>query len=210
MHRAEIADRLVRFDQVGHLHHPGHAERGREDPVAFGCGQVAAQRHHAVGGAHVDSAGPLAGDGRAHGFGEPLVGPSEPSLQGFTIYRPKDLTQRASYPLIAWENGGCSLDGLLFVEFLPEISSYGIVIIVDGAPKGSGMGSLSVDGKTLLQAMDWASKQNDQSCSKYYQKLETNNVGAMGQSCGGLHAYAIAKDPRVTLQFFDASLGEAN
>jgi len=65
LHRAEIADRLgpkalsrlLYFDQVGHLDHAGHGERGREHPIAFGCGQVAAQRHHAVGGAHVDSAG---------------------------------------------------------------------------------------------------------------------------------------------------------
>jgi hypothetical protein len=84
------------------------------------------------------------------------------------------------------------------VEFLRELSSYGIVTIVDGAPKGSGMGSLSVDGKTLTQAMDWATKENDRPCSKYYRKLETNNIAAMGQSCGGLHAYAVAKDPRVS------------
>jgi dienelactone hydrolase len=122
----------------------------------------------------------------------------EPGLKGFTVYRPKDLTQRATYPVVVWENGGCSLDGLLFAEFLRELVSNGIVIIVDGAPNGSGMGMLGVDGQTLMQGMDWAMQQNSDPCSKYYRKLEVMNIAAMGQSCGGLHAYAVSSDPRVS------------
>jgi hypothetical protein len=128
----------------------------------------------------------------------PVIIETDPTLKDFTIYRPMDLSKRDTFPVVAWENGGCSLDALLFAEFLKELSSYGIVIIVDGVPNGNGMGMLGVDGKTLLQAMDWATKENDRPCSKYYRKLEPNNVAAMGQSCGGLHAYAVAKDPRVS------------
>jgi hypothetical protein len=149
--------------------------------------------------------------------GMPPTGPfkvvleTEPSLTPFTIYRPMDLTQRATFPVIVWENGGCSLDGLLFDEFLKEIASYGVMIIVDGAPNGSGMGMLGVDGKTLLQAMDWATKENDRPCSKWYRKLEPNNIAAMGQSCGGLHAYAVAKDPRVsTVVIWNSGLLDAD
>jgi hypothetical protein len=59
--------------------------------------------------------------------------------------------------------------------------------------------------------MDWATQENDRPCSKYYRKLEPNNVAAMGQSCGGLHAYAVAKDPRVsTLVIWNSGLLNAD
>jgi hypothetical protein len=37
----------------------------------------------------MDSAGSHAGNGRAHGFGDPLVGTSEPSLPGSAALLPK-------------------------------------------------------------------------------------------------------------------------
>src|SRR4029079_12266118 len=128
----------------------------------------------------------------------PVVIETEPSLDGFTLYRPMDLDQRATFPLIVFENGGCIRDGLLFAEFISEIVSYGFVAIISGPPNGSAMGTLGVDGANLLHAMDWATTESERPCSKYYRKLEADNVAAMGQSCGGLHAYGVSADPRVT------------
>jgi dienelactone hydrolase len=55
--------------------------------------------------------------------------------------------------------------------------------------------------------MDWAEQQNGDPCSKYYRKLEVMNIGAMGQSCGGLHAYAVSADPRIsTLVIWNSGL----
>jgi hypothetical protein len=45
--------------------------------------------------------------------------------------------------------------------------------------------------------MDWAFKENERPCSKYYHKI-LNKVSPMGQSCGGIQSLGAAKDPRVT------------
>ena len=37
-----------------------------------------------------------------------------------------------------------------------ELTSHGFVVIADGAPAGTGAGSLGTDGTALTQAIDWA------------------------------------------------------
>jgi hypothetical protein len=49
----------------------------------------------------------------------------------------------------------------------------------------------------LLDAMDWAIKQNGESSSPFYNRLDTTKIAVMGQSCGGLQALAVSHDPRV-------------
>ena len=50
----------------------------------------------------------------------------------------------------------------------------------------------------LLDAVDWAIRQNADRTSPFYQKLDTTKVAVMGQSCGGLQTIAVSPDPRVT------------
>jgi cellulase/cellobiase CelA1 len=50
----------------------------------------------------------------------------------------------------------------------------------------------------LTQSIDWAFAENARSGSKYYGKLDTTKIAVAGFSCGGLEAYAVSNDSRVT------------
>ena len=50
----------------------------------------------------------------------------------------------------------------------------------------------------LIEAIDWAIKENGDRSSRFYNKIDTSKVAVMGQSCGGLQALAVSHDPRVT------------
>lgn len=150
-------------------------------------------------------------------YGEPPSGPYEviveqdPDFATHTIYRPVGATKM---PIVVWGNGGCGKNGTFFAEFLTEVASHGFLIISDGTPEGgagggagcgaSGStadaegGTLGADGTPLIQAMDWAVKQNSNPCSPLYRKVNTTKIAAMGQSCGGLMTYQVASDPRLT------------
>ena len=53
------------------------------------------------------------------------------------------------------------------------------------------------DGTALIQAIDWIAKEGNDKSSRFYQKVETGRVAAMGMSCGGLMSYGASADPRV-------------
>ncbi|MEV1159725.1 cellulose binding domain-containing protein [Micromonospora chokoriensis] len=115
------------------------------------------------------------------------------SLANHTIFRPQNLpTERL--PIVAWGNGGCSGNGLSQGNFLREIASHGFLAIANGAPNGSG----STTSQMLTQSIDWAFAENSRQGSKYYNKIDTTKVAVAGFSCGGLEAYAVSNDPRVT------------
>jgi cellulase/cellobiase CelA1 len=114
-------------------------------------------------------------------------------LPGHTIYRPQTLPSER-LPLLVWGNGGCAANGTAQVNFLREISSHGFLVIANGAPNGSG----STTSQMLTQSIDWASAENSRSGSKYFGRVDTSRVAVAGFSCGGLEAYAVSADPRVT------------
>ena len=60
-----------------------------------------------------------------------------------------------------------------------------------GAPR------VMTDGTALVQAIDWIARESNDPASRFYHKVETNRVAAMGMSCGGLMSYGAAADPRV-------------
>jgi hypothetical protein len=116
---------------------------------------------------------------------------------------------------------------LTFPEYLSEIASYGFVIVADGPPviraangpgggpgaggqgkggppnaaaKGKGGPAIPAnmtDGTPLIQAMDWMTKEAADPKSRFYQKVDTSRVAAMGMSCGGLMSYGASADPRI-------------
>jgi hypothetical protein len=61
---------------------------------------------------------------------------------------------------------------------------------------GAGRGNMT-DGSALIAAIDWLAKEGADSSSRFYQKVETNRVAAMGMSCGGLMSYGASADPRI-------------
>jgi hypothetical protein len=70
------------------------------------------------------------------------------------------------------------------------------------APGGRGQGRggaprVMTDGTALIAAIDWIAKEGNDRASRFYQKVETGRVAAMGMSCGGLMSYGASADPRV-------------
>ncbi len=124
----------------------------------------------------------------------------EPSLPTHTIYRPADLSpfgKKNPMPIVAWGNGGCMNDNSEFTILLTELASHGFIVIAIGqAENPNRLGETK--SSQLLEAIDWAAKQNADSNSIYYQKIDTGKVALMGQSCGGLQAIEASLDPRVT------------
>jgi hypothetical protein len=49
----------------------------------------------------------------------------------------------------------------------------------------------------LVDAIDWAIKENSRKDSAYFNHLDPKKIAVMGQSCGGLQAIAVSSDPRV-------------
>ncbi|HEX5203089.1 MAG TPA: cellulose binding domain-containing protein [Actinoplanes sp.] len=132
---------------------------------------------------------------------------TSPSLSNHTIYRPSSLPAERM-PIFVWGNGGCAANGTGQINFLREISSYGFLVIANGAPNGSG----STTSSMLTQSIDWAFAENSRSSSKYYGRLDTSKVAVGGWSCGGLEAYAVSNDSRITttLIFSSGLLNDAD
>ena len=148
------------------------------------------------------------------------------ALPTHTVYRPADLSAfpaKDRLPVVVWGNGACRMDGLMFQRYLTKIASHGFVVVAVGAkdfreqqakaaaaapappatpaqaesaapPRPVGGGGT---GKHLIQAIDWAVKENTRAGSPLAGKIDTETVAMMGQSCGGLMAIEAAHDPRV-------------
>jgi len=49
----------------------------------------------------------------------------------------------------------------------------------------------------LTAAIDWLAREAADRTSRFYQKVDTTHVAAMGMSCGGLMSYNVSADPRI-------------
>ena len=66
-----------------------------------------------------------------------------------------------------------------------------------GGARGGAPLSINADGTPLTAAIDWLARESADRGSRFYQKVETGRVAAMGMSCGGLMAYNVSADPRI-------------
>ena len=67
-----------------------------------------------------------------------------------------------------------------------------------GAPRpGPGARNGMVNGTDLIAAIDWLEGEVADRASRFYGKVDVDNVAAMGMSCGGLMSYGASNDPRV-------------
>lgn len=128
---------------------------------------------------------------------------TEASLPTHTIFRPKDMgvfSQTNALPVIAWGNGACYNSPWEHVNFLNEVASHGFVVIAVGVmPQETGERVKDRSKSTqLLDALDWATAQNNDPKSPYYHKLDLAKIAVSGMSCGGLQTLEVAGDPRVT------------
>lgn len=113
------------------------------------------------------------------------------ALPRHTLYYPKEVPEGLTLPILIWGEGACAADGLQFLEFLNEIASHGFFILASGAPNGSGQTTSAL----MTQAIDWALSDEAKAAHPY---LETSRIAAAGQSCGGLEAYDMVGDGRVS------------
>ncbi len=138
------------------------------------------------------------------GTGEyPAIMMTEPSLTTHTIFRPADISvfgKENKLPVIAWGNGACYNSPWEHVNFLNEIASHGFLVVATGSmpeEKGEQVKDKS-RSEQLLDAIDWAIAQNNDSKSPYYNKIDTTKIAVSGMSCGGLQVLEVAADPRIT------------
>jgi hypothetical protein len=150
---------------------------------------------------------------------------TDPGLPTHTIYRPSDLkpfTGSKRLPIVSWGNGACANAGTIFQVFLTQVASHGYMVIsigpkdaplpawasgarpaagttpapVPAAAPGTIPAAASRDAQ-IIDAIDWAVKENDRKDSAYRNRLDPRKIAVMGQSCGGLQAIASSADPRV-------------
>jgi len=145
-----------------------------------------------------------------------------PGLPTHTLYHPADLAAAGPLPVVLWGNGACANAGDRFRWFLSDIASYGYLIIAVGpiqnkavwppqvmtpfAPGGTPVMPPGVTAPAsqpatrsvqLLDALRWASAENERAGSRFYHRLRVDSVAAMGQSCGGAQALEASEDPRI-------------
>ncbi|MFD0854287.1 alpha/beta hydrolase [Actinomadura adrarensis] len=116
-------------------------------------------------------------------------------LYNHTIYSPVSIPSGVTLPIVAWGNGACRADGTWFENILKEFASHGFLVIANGRPGGRG----TTDSDMLVDAIDWAVRENTRLGSRFRGRIDTTKVAVMGQSCGGIEAYEVsAEDRRVT------------
>jgi dienelactone hydrolase len=118
--------------------------------------------------------------------------------------------------VIIFANGACAQEGLKFRALLGEVASYGAMAIANGpvfieqptittvtvtattpttTSATAAITSLALNTPALLEVLDWL----DANAGKGdYKNVDGSRVAVWGQSCGGLEAYSIAEDPRVS------------
>jgi hypothetical protein len=128
---------------------------------------------------------------------------TEPSLSTHTVFAPQDISafnEKNPLPLLVWGNGACYDSPWEHVNFLNEVASHGFLVIATGVMPQETGDPVTTRSKAskLVDAMDWAIAQNNDSKSRWHKKIATNKIAVSGMSCGGLQALEVAGDPRVT------------
>ncbi|KAF9891101.1 hypothetical protein FE257_005037 [Aspergillus nanangensis] len=116
----------------------------------------------------------------------------EPSLANHTIYMPESPPDNMSLPVLVWGNGACENNGIRFMNLLTNIASYGFIVLASGPPEGTG----STNVQMLRDSVSWA-LESAGSEGKYL-TVDASKIAVAGQSCGGLEAYHLRDDDRVS------------
>ncbi len=118
----------------------------------------------------------------------------------YTIFKPACMEEGETYPVITWANGTCGLTHG-YAALLGTIASYGYVIIASNSTWTAV--TISPEGVPVqLRALDYAAFLNKDPDSVFYQKLDMENVGAMGHSQGAGATRASDGDPRIDAVIF--------
>jgi len=137
----------------------------------------------------------------------------DPGLPDQVVYRPVDLAGLGDTKLgvYVFGNGGCSNDGASARLHLLNVASHGYLAIAPGgiyngpgktaAPPRPADTSIENYAPTrpqqLRAAIDWALAENARAGSRYFGRIDPEQVAISGFSCGGVQALTIASDPRI-------------
>ena len=167
---------------------PGPHEVMRDQPVGEGFEYPIASSDTGDGVAGCQSfAGGFGGD--ASETSKFITIPPDLKMNMYSLYRPAQLEEGKKYPIVTWGNGTCALpEG--YGTLLKHIASYGIFVV---AANSRQVGQNSV----MTKALDWAFAANKDPKSPYYQRIDTDKVGAAGHSQGGAATTSAASDSRI-------------
>lgn len=116
---------------------------------------------------------------------------------GGILSYPKQLSTTQKHGIVVWGPGGGTEPGA-YESMIRRLASHGFVVIALRESPG--------DASQAMKALDWMAKQNEDSNSPLYQKLDMNTVGCSGHSMGGLESeQAVIKDKRVLTAFLNNS-----
>jgi len=108
---------------------------------------------------------------------------------------------------MAWGNGGCAIDSTRYGDFLSTIASHGFLVMSTVPAEGQGRGTPEL----MIAAFDWADAENSRAGSPLNGKIATDQMAAMGQSCGGFMSVSAGADPRVgTIGMFNSAVQAPN
>jgi hypothetical protein len=131
------------------------------------------------------------------GFGADPVGSAELKnirdldLALYSVFYPGCMPDGEKFPLITWGNGTCAMpEG--YGPLLRNVASHGYIVVAPNSRYVAG-------GEEQLRGVDFMLAENDKPSSKYYQKVDTTKIGAMGHSQGASATAAAAADPRISV-----------
>ena len=110
---------------------------------------------------------------------------------------PEQLSSTQKHGIVVWGPGGGTEPGA-YEGMIRRLASHGFVVIALSTSPG--------DASQATKALDWMDRQNKDSNSPLYGKLDMNVVGCSGHSMGGLESeQAVIKDKRVLTAFLNNS-----
>jgi len=115
----------------------------------------------------------------------------------YTVFRPACMKDGETYPVITWANGTCG-ETQGYAPLLTGLASYGFVIFASN----STWTATSPTNTVQLRALDYAKYVNEDPTSIFYQKLNLDEIGAMGHSQGAQATENAASDPRIKAVMF--------
>ena len=116
---------------------------------------------------------------------------------GGILSYPKQLSSTQKHGVVVWGPGGGTEPGA-YEGMIRRLASHGFVVIALKESPG--------DASQAIKALDWLDRQNKDSKSPLFGKLDMNTVGCSGHSMGGLESeQAVIKDKRVLTAFLNNS-----
>ncbi len=107
---------------------------------------------------------------------------TDDSLKLQEVYYPKELeTTDKKYPVVVFANG-TGVAGSKYKALFEHLASWGFVVIGNEE-------SESWNGKSSDKSISYILEQNKTEGSKFYQKIDVNNIGITGHSQGGVGVF---------------------